>query len=203
MNPHTQRILSRALPSSLDESKGTTPSSSSSSSSPAAFSFSASLNGGVGLPKEGSNSGEREFKRQREREGFVMGYLFAALNSGLFFFVLFSQRDCPRFEKHIQTLNNPLKKKRKEKGRTDSRSHYSFPSFLSIPISIHLLNKPTGRVGNLRPYTRREREREREREKESDVARCAKKRRRRRPVLGTRLLRLHSSFFCALCVSSS
>ena len=126
MNPHTQRILSRALPSSLDESKGTTTPSS--SSSPAAFSFSASLNGGVGLPKEGSDSGEREFKRQRERG--IRNGLFAALNSGLFFFVLFSQRDCPRFEKHIQTLNNPLKKKeRKKGGRT--LGHYCFPSFLS------------------------------------------------------------------------
>jgi len=148
---------------------------------------------------------ERENSREREREGFVMGYLFAALNSGLFFFVLFSQRDCPRFEKHIQTLNNPLKKKeRKKGGRTLGHiilSHLFFP--FQSP-SIYSINQRGELETSVRPREEREREREREREKESDVARCAKKRRRRRPVLGTRLLRLHSSsFFCALCVSSS
>ena len=94
MNPHTQRILSRALPSSLDESKGTTTPSS--SSSPAAFSFSASLNGGVGLPKEGSDSGEREFKRQRER-GIRNGVSFCGAKFWPFFL-------CVVFTKRLPTL---------------------------------------------------------------------------------------------------
>ena len=64
-----------------------------------------------------------------------MGYLFAALNSGLFFFVLFSQRDCPRFEKHIQTLNNPLKKKKGK--REDGLSVTLFFPIFSFHSNLH------------------------------------------------------------------
>jgi hypothetical protein len=103
-----------------------------------------------------------------------MGYLFAALNSGLFFFVLFSQRDCPRFEKHIQTLNNPLKKKeRKKGGRTLGHiilSHLFFP--FQSP-SIYSINQRGELETSVRPREERERERERKKATSRDAQKSA------------------------------
>jgi hypothetical protein len=190
---HKKNSLSRALPSSLDESKRrTTPSSSSSS-------FEERFGLAFFQRRLGEESGERRereetcVERIRDAERDVR-YLFFAAGAKIWrFFFSFFQK--------CKTLNSVIHKKKGVRcfEREDSpKDLFFFPFFLYsfvFPIyrpSLSLLCVLL--FGILK--TERERERERERKKaRRRLARCAAKKRRR--LRRRRRSSESSSFLCA------
>jgi hypothetical protein len=194
---HKKNSLSRALPSSLDESKRrTTPSSSSSS-------FEERFGLAFFQRRLGEESGERRereetcVERIRDAERDVR-YLFFAAGAKIWrFFFSFFQK--------CKTLNSVIHKKKGVRcfEREDSPKFYSsFP--LSLSFFLYSFVFPIYRpslsllcvllFGILK--TERERERERERKKaRRRLARCAAKKRRR--LRRRRRSSESSSFLCA------